>query len=143
MHGSEGAGTQQCVPATRLITGAANRSAITTLVERSSGYLLLVHLPGTHTADVTRAALIPALSGLPTTLRRSLAWDRGTEMAEHLQVTAATGMGIYFCDPHSPWQRGPTCQGELRPAGSCASNSPKEPTCPSTPSSDSPRSSSS
>ena len=89
-----------------LITGHANRSAIATLVERASGYTLLVHLPGAHTAQVTSVALTAAFAGLPATLRRSLTWDRGTEMADHAEVTAATGIGVFFADPHSPWQRG-------------------------------------
>ena len=106
MHGSEGAVTQQCVPATRLITGRANRSAIATLVDRASGYTMLVHLPGRHTAEVTSLAMTAAFTALPTGLRRSLTWDRGTEMADHNQLSAATGIGVFFADPHSPWQRG-------------------------------------
>ena len=89
-----------------LITGRANRSAIATLVERASGYTVLVHLPGAHTADVMSTALTAAFAALPATLRRSLTWDRGTEMADHAQLSAATGMGVFFADPHSPWQRG-------------------------------------
>jgi IS30 family transposase len=89
-----------------LITGRSNRSAIATLVERASGYTMLVHLPGRHTAAVTSLALIAALTALPPGLRRSLTWDRGTEMADHDQLSAATGIGVFFADPHSPWQRG-------------------------------------
>ena len=89
-----------------LITGKANRSAIATLVERASGYTLLVHLPGRHTAEVTTVALIAALTALPPGLCRSLTWDRGTELADHQQVAAATGIELFFADPHSPWQRG-------------------------------------
>ena len=89
-----------------LITGAANRSAIGTLVERNTGYVLLVHLPAQHTADATRTGVVKMMSALPADLRRSLTWDQGTEMAGHLQITAATGMSVYFCEPHSPWQRG-------------------------------------
>ncbi len=89
-----------------LITGTANRSAIATLVERASGYTMLVHLPGRHTAEVTTRALIAAFTALPPGLRRSLTWDRGTEMADHHQVTAAIGIEVFFADPHSPWQRG-------------------------------------
>ena len=89
-----------------LITGAANRSAIGTLVERNTGYVLLVHLPAQHTADATRTGVVRVMSALPADLRRSLTWDQGKEMAGHLQVTAATGMSVYFCEPHSPWQRG-------------------------------------
>lgn len=89
-----------------LITGMANRSAIATLVERASGYTLLVHLPGRHTAEVTTAGLIAAFTALPPGLCRTLTWDRGTELADHQQVAAATGLEVYFADPHSPWQRG-------------------------------------
>ena len=89
-----------------LITGAANRSAIGTLVERNTRYVLLVHLPAQHTADATSTGVVKAMSALPADLRRSLTWDQGKEVAGHLQVTAATGMSVYFCEPHSPWQRG-------------------------------------
>jgi len=89
-----------------LITGRSNRSAIATLIERASGYTILVHLPGRHTAEVTTRALIAAFTALPPGLRRSLAWDRGTEMADHRLVTDATGIDVFFADPHSPWQRG-------------------------------------
>ena len=89
-----------------LITGAANRSAIGTLVERTTRYVLLVHLPKEHTADATRAGVVTMMSNLPPGLRRSLTWDQGKEMAGHLQLTAATGMSVYFCEPRSPWQRG-------------------------------------
>src|SRR5680860_1091963 len=89
-----------------LITGTANRSAIGTLVERTTRYVLLVHLPHEHTADTTRDGVVAAMRHLPMELRRSLTWDQGKEMARHLQITTATGMDVYFCDPHSPWQRG-------------------------------------
>ena len=89
-----------------LITGTANRSAIGTLVERTTRYLLLVHLPAAHTAAATGDGVTVAMADLPDRLRRSLTWDQGKEMAGHAQITAATGMTVYFCDPHSPWQRG-------------------------------------
>ncbi len=89
-----------------LIIGAANRSAIGTLVERNTRYVLLVHLPERHTADATRDGVVTVMSNLPTQLRRSLTWDQGKEMASHRQITAATGISVYFCEPHSPWQRG-------------------------------------
>lgn len=88
-----------------LITGQANRSAIATLVERATGYTVLVHLPGRHTAEVTTQALIATFMALPPGLCRSLTWDRGTEMADHAQVSETTGIEIFFADPHSPWQR--------------------------------------
>lgn len=89
-----------------LITGRQNRSAIGTLVERSTRFVLLVHLPHDHTADSTHDGVVAAMAGLPPELRRSLTWDQGKEMAHHLQITMATAMKVYFCDPHSPWQRG-------------------------------------
>ena len=89
-----------------LICGELNRSAIGTLVERTSRYVLLVHLPIRHTADATREGVLQVMGELPAELRRSLTWDQGKEMAGHLQITAASGMSVYFCEPHSPWQRG-------------------------------------
>lgn len=89
-----------------LITGRSNKSAITTLVERASGALLLVHLPGQHTTEVTVTAMTAAFTALPPGLCRSLTWDRGTEMGDHALLTLATGMPVFFADAHSPWQRG-------------------------------------
>ena len=88
-----------------LITGACNRSAIGTLVDRASRYTILLYLPRRHTAEAVRDALIAAFCQLPPRLRRSLTWDQGKEMALHQQVTAALGMPVYFCDKASPWQR--------------------------------------
>jgi IS30 family transposase len=88
-----------------LITGASNRSAIGTLVDRASRFTILLHLPGRHTAEAVRDALIAAMSSLPPQLRRSLTWDQGKEMALHQEITAALGMPVYFCDKASPWQR--------------------------------------
>jgi len=88
-----------------LIIGTRN-SAIGTLVERSSRFVLLLHLPARHDAAAVAAAMTEAMAGLPAALRRSLTWDQGREMAAHAQVTLATGLEVYFCDPHSPWQRG-------------------------------------
>ncbi|MFG2884252.1 IS30 family transposase [Streptomyces sp. NPDC048297] len=89
-----------------LITGKDNRSAIGTLVERSTRYVMLVHLPIDHTAPSTRDALVETVKRLPTHLRRSLTWDQGSEMAAHRAFTIATDIPVYFCDPASPWQRG-------------------------------------
>jgi transposase, IS30 family len=89
-----------------LIMGAGNQSAIATLVERTTRYTLLVHLPGSHEAEPVRDGLIKAIQTLPQHLRGSLTWDQGCEMARHKQFTIATDMTVYFCDPHSPWQRG-------------------------------------
>jgi transposase, IS30 family len=88
-----------------LITGASNRSAIGTLVDRASRFTVLLHLPGRHTAEAVRDALIAAFVQLPPPLRRSLTWDQGKEMALHCEITAALGMPVYFCDKASPWQR--------------------------------------
>ncbi len=89
-----------------LITGAQNKSAIGTLVERATGFCLLLHLPQNHGADAVQQAMVAAMADLPATLRRTLTWDQGIEMANHVQIAAATDLDIYFCDPHSPWQRG-------------------------------------
>jgi len=89
-----------------LILGPYARSAIGTLVERATRYVMLVHLPHDHTAETVRDGLIHTIATLPAHLRRSLTWDQGTEMARHREFTLATDMQVYFCDPHSPWQRG-------------------------------------
>jgi IS30 family transposase len=89
-----------------LIIGKANRTAIGTLVERQTRFLMLVALPRGRTAEAVRAALAERILSLPVELRRSLTWDRGSEMAEHVRFTVETGVQVYFCDPHSPWQRG-------------------------------------
>jgi transposase, IS30 family len=81
-------------------------SAVGTLVERHSRYVLLFPLPEGVTAHQVRPALTAAVLGLPEQLRRSLTWDQGREMAEHLQFTIDSGVQVYFCDPRSPWQRG-------------------------------------
>jgi IS30 family transposase len=88
-----------------LITGAENKSAIGTLVERSTGYVMLLHLPNSHGADDVQEAMVEAMSRLPQTLRRTLTWDQGQEMANHTAIAAATQLEIFFCNPHSPWQR--------------------------------------
>src|SRR6267378_4584905 len=89
-----------------LIVGQSGRSAIGTLVERRSRYVVLVHLPNGRTAEHMRLALTRQLAKLPTDLRRTLTWDQGKEMAEHVRFTIDTDIDVYFCDPHSPWQRG-------------------------------------
>jgi IS30 family transposase len=89
-----------------LIVGTAGGSAIGTLVERSTRFTILLHLPDNHTAASVATAMIAAMSELPAHLRRTITWDRGSEMANwrdiHLQLQAP----VYFCNPHSPWQRG-------------------------------------
>ncbi|MDQ3871284.1 MAG: IS30 family transposase [Chloroflexota bacterium] len=89
-----------------LLMGRANGSAIGTLVERRTRYLVLVALPNGRTAEAVRDALAQRIETLPEQLRRSLTWDRGKEMADHVRFTVETGVEVYFCDPHSPWQRG-------------------------------------
>jgi transposase, IS30 family len=89
-----------------LIVGPRSESAIVTLVERSTRYVMLGHLPGGHTAEEVRDVLVPLIQTLPEHLRGSLTWDQGCEMAAHKQFTVATGVPVYFCNPHSPWQRG-------------------------------------
>jgi IS30 family transposase len=89
-----------------LIIGKAGRSAIGVLVERSSRYVILLRLPHGRTAEDVRAALTRQVSKLPAELRRTLTWDQGKEMAEHVRFSTDTKMAVYFCDPHSPWQRG-------------------------------------
>jgi len=89
-----------------LILGSNCRSAIATLVERQSRYSVLVHLPDDHSATAVRDGLLATIKTLPEHLRKSLTWDQGTELTRHVEITLATKMDIYFCDPHSPWQRG-------------------------------------
>jgi IS30 family transposase len=89
-----------------LIIGKDSASQIGTLVERATRYVLLVHLPASRDAETVRDALAAAMAGLPAQLRKSLTWDQGREMALARQFSAAAGMPVYFCDPHSPWQRG-------------------------------------
>ena len=97
-------------------------SAIGTLVERSTRFLMLLQLPpmpghgdrrtkhgpalAGHGAEAVRDAIAAAITTLPEQLRRSLTWDQGSEMAQHAQLRIDTGLAVYFCDPHSPWQRG-------------------------------------
>ncbi|MFD9430964.1 IS30 family transposase [Streptomyces sp. NPDC060002] len=89
-----------------LIIGKNSGSAIGTLVERSTRYVMLLHLPTDHTAASVRDALTDAAHRLPPHLKRSLTWDQGSEMAAHHSFTVATDVPVYFCDPASPWQRG-------------------------------------
>jgi transposase, IS30 family len=89
-----------------LIIGANQASAIGTLVERTSGFVQLLHLPDDHTAESVASQIILKMNALPDTLRRTLTWDQGIEMTNHAQISAATELQVYFCDPRSPWQRG-------------------------------------
>ena len=89
-----------------LIIGAGNKSAVGTLVERSTRFLLLLHLPDGYAAVNVEKAMRKAIKKLPDELTRSVTWDQGSEMASHVSFTVDTGIPVYFCDPHSPWQRG-------------------------------------
>jgi transposase, IS30 family len=89
-----------------LLMGKNNKSAIGTLVERSSRYVMLLHLPNGHGPAQVERAIIAATQKLPDFIWKSLTWDQGKEMSNHLQIKVATGLQVYFCDPASPWQRG-------------------------------------
>jgi IS30 family transposase len=89
-----------------LIIGKEQASQIGTLVERSTGFVQLLHLPECRSADVVAEAMITKIKTLPEALRKTLTWDQGLEMAHHARISIDAGIDIYFCDPHSPWQRG-------------------------------------
>ncbi len=89
-----------------LLLGRSGKSQIATIVERTTRFTLLVRLPEDRKAATVRDAVAVKIVELPEHLRRSLTWDQGKEMAEHLAFTVATDLAVYFCDPHSPWQRG-------------------------------------
>jgi transposase, IS30 family len=89
-----------------LIVGKNNGSAIGTLVERSTRFTMLLHLPGARTAEAVRDQMVAAMRSLPAHLRRSLTYDQGVEMTLHHQISLAADLPVYFCDPASPWQRG-------------------------------------
>lgn len=89
-----------------LILGAGNKSAIGTLVERTTRFTILLHLPDRHDAGSVQEAIVKKMRHLPKLLRNSLTWDQGSEMALHTKISTELDMDVYFCDPHSPWQRG-------------------------------------
>lgn len=89
-----------------ILGGTESGSAIGTLVERTTRFTMLLHLPGDHTAATVQDAIVAKMTQLPALLRKSLTWDQGKEMANHLAIAEAAELDIYFCDPHSPWQRG-------------------------------------
>lgn len=89
-----------------LILGTGSASAIGTLVERSTRFTILLHLPKDHTAESVATAMIEAMNELPAHLRRTITWDRGSEMASWADISLQLQAPVYFCDPHSPWQRG-------------------------------------
>jgi IS30 family transposase len=89
-----------------LIIGTGGKSAIGTLVERTTRYVMLLHLPGGHHAQAVQQAMLAQIRTLPEHLRKSLTWDQGSEMTPFAQTKIADDLDLYFCDPHSPWQRG-------------------------------------
>lgn len=89
-----------------IIGSTESASAIGTLVERMTRFTMLLHLPDNHGALAVQNAIVEKMAQLPHHLRRSLTWDQGIEMANHATIAAAVDLDIYFCDPHSPWQRG-------------------------------------
>ncbi|MEJ7706916.1 MAG: IS30 family transposase [Nocardioidaceae bacterium] len=89
-----------------LIVGKDSGSAIGTLVERTTRFVMLLHLPDDHGALAIQEAMVAKMAQLPELLRQTMTWDQGIEMANHAAIAAATDLDIYFCDPHSPWQRG-------------------------------------
>jgi transposase, IS30 family len=89
-----------------LIIGKQNQTAIGTLVERQTGYTMLLHLPDGYKPEPVRDVLAATIKTLPDSLRLSLSWDQGPQMRQCRHVSIDAGIDIYFCDPHSPWQRG-------------------------------------
>ena len=89
-----------------LVMGVSGGSAVGTLVERTTRFTILLHLPGRHDASRWPQAMIREMGDLPEHLRRSLTWDRGVELARYDKIQLELSMPVYFCDPHSPWQRG-------------------------------------
>lgn len=99
----------RAVPGSRegdLMIGKAGKSQIATLVERASRYAMLVRIPYDRTASRVAGLLAQKMENLPSFLRNSVTWDQGKGMAEHASFTVKTGIDVYFCDPHAPWQRG-------------------------------------
>ncbi len=89
-----------------LIVGRAAASQIGTLVERTTRFTMLCHLPKGRSATEVNAAIVTTMSTLPEQLRRTLTWDQGRELTNHAQLALETDLDVFFCDPHSPWQRG-------------------------------------
>jgi IS30 family transposase len=112
-----------------LIIGKGCKSAVGTLVERSTRFVLLLHLPDGRDAHLVEQAMRQAITALPAGLARTITWDQGKEMAYHADFTIATGIPVYFCDPTRPGSADRT----RTPTGCCASTCPKAPTCQCTP----------
>ena len=93
-------------PARLSILGKGNRAQIATLVERTTRFVMLVRIPYDRNAERVAGLLARKMEKLPECLRRSITWDQGKEMTQHAKFTIKTGIDVYFCDPHSPWQRG-------------------------------------
>jgi IS30 family transposase len=89
-----------------LLIGKDGKSAVGTLVERTTRCVLLLHLPAGRDARLVEQAMRQAIGALPGQLARTITWDQGKELAFHAEVTIATGIPVYFWDPHKPWQRG-------------------------------------
>jgi IS30 family transposase len=89
-----------------LLMGKDGKSAIGTLVERSTRFVMLFPLSKGKTAEHVREAMTETIQSLPAALRRTLTWDQGREMTQHVRFSVDTGVEVFFCDPHSPWQRG-------------------------------------
>ena len=104
-----------------LLMGAGNQSAVATLVERHTRYVLLARLEHGHGTERVIDAIIERIGTLPAYLAKSLTWDQGRELSAHQRFSEQTGIQVYFCDPHSPWQRGST----RTPTAYCASTSPR------------------
>lgn len=111
-----------------LVVGPMSRSAVATLVDRKSRYLRLVHLPDGHRADKLVAALQAALEPMPASLRLTLTWDQGSEMARHDEVARLFREGVFFANPGSPWLRG-TNENTKGLASTCARHRPVRPHC--------------
>jgi IS30 family transposase len=111
-----------------LILGADHKSAIGTLVERATRFTILLHLPDEHTAEAVAAAMIEAMGELPDHLRRSITWDRGSEMANWQRIQLQLGAPVFFCNLHSRGSVAPT----RTPTGCCGFGSKRAPICPGT-----------
>jgi IS30 family transposase len=99
-------GVREIAVRLRRVMGAFRHSAVATLAERTTRFCMIIALPDGYTADKVATAVATHITTLPAALRRSLTWDQGKEMSRHARFTIATGIPVYFADPHTPWQRG-------------------------------------